>query len=163
MIEDVRRQWAEYTTGQRRLISAGLVVASVVIYLWATFWVNVFTAPVYVGDRSGTPAVPGPTAPRTPETPVPAPLVGPTDSGPGEARTAPPTGPAATKQPKRRATREPKPKVTRHARRTHASAPAAVHYRRCADVPEALKPLRADDPGYRPGLDRDGDGEACER
>ena len=35
----------------------------------------------------------------------------------------------------------------------------SVRYRTCADAPG---PLHRGDPGYRPGLDRDGDGVACD-
>lgn len=40
---------------------------------------------------------------------------------------------------------------------------AAAYYRRCADARAAgVAPLRRGQPGYRNGLDRDGDGIACE-
>lgn len=38
-----------------------------------------------------------------------------------------------------------------------------VYYRRCADARAAgAAPIHAGEPGYRPGLDADGDGVACE-
>lgn len=38
-----------------------------------------------------------------------------------------------------------------------------AHYKNCTEVREAGKaPLHKDQPGYRAGLDRDGDGIACE-
>lgn len=44
-----------------------------------------------------------------------------------------------------------------------ASAPASVYYASCAAVRAAGKsPLLRGQPGYRAGLDRDGDGRACE-
>ncbi|WP_332317121.1 excalibur calcium-binding domain-containing protein [Verrucosispora sp. WMMA2121] len=52
----------------------------------------------------------------------------------------------------------PKPKPT-----TAASQPKEPYYRNCDAVRAAGKdPLYEDDPGFRPALDRDGDGEACE-
>ncbi|WSJ20026.1 excalibur calcium-binding domain-containing protein [Nocardia sp. NBC_01327] len=42
-------------------------------------------------------------------------------------------------------------------------APSA-YYSSCAEARRAgVAPLRRGDPGYRPGLDRDGDGIACEK
>jgi hypothetical protein len=39
---------------------------------------------------------------------------------------------------------------------------AAVYYKNCAAVQAAgAAPIRRGDPGYRPALDRDGDGEGC--
>ena len=41
--------------------------------------------------------------------------------------------------------------------------PRVAYYRRCADARAAgVAPLRVGEPGYRSGLDRDGDGTACE-
>jgi hypothetical protein len=38
-----------------------------------------------------------------------------------------------------------------------------VHYANCTEARVAgASPLLAGEPGYRPGLDRDGDGIACE-
>jgi micrococcal nuclease len=43
------------------------------------------------------------------------------------------------------------------------SQEGTVYYRRCSDARSAgVTPLHRGDPGYRPGLDRDGDGIACE-
>ncbi|MEU6207521.1 excalibur calcium-binding domain-containing protein [Micromonospora musae] len=43
------------------------------------------------------------------------------------------------------------------------ASPTAVHYRNCDAVRAAGRdPLLAGEPGYRAGLDRDGDGVACE-
>ena len=39
----------------------------------------------------------------------------------------------------------------------------SVYYKNCAEACAAgVAPLHRGDPGYRPGLDRDGDGIACE-
>lgn len=52
----------------------------------------------------------------------------------------------------------PKPTTT-----TAAPAPPAAYYENCAEVRAAGRaPLHRDDPGYRAGLDRDGDGWACD-
>ncbi|GAB79156.1 Excalibur calcium-binding domain-containing protein [Austwickia chelonae] len=41
---------------------------------------------------------------------------------------------------------------------------ASVYYKNCDEARRAgAAPLHRGDPGYRPGLDRDGDGTACER
>ncbi len=41
--------------------------------------------------------------------------------------------------------------------------PSSTYYGSCAEARAAgAAPLRAGEPGYRPGLDRDGDGVACE-
>jgi hypothetical protein len=46
---------------------------------------------------------------------------------------------------------------------TTGTAPADVYYPNCTAVRAAgAAPLHAGQPGYRPGLDRDGDGVACE-
>jgi hypothetical protein len=43
------------------------------------------------------------------------------------------------------------------------AAPAEAHYANCAEARAAgAAPLHRGDPGYRSGLDRDGDGVACE-
>jgi hypothetical protein len=42
--------------------------------------------------------------------------------------------------------------------------PAATYYKSCAEAKAAgAAPLHRGDPGYRSGLDRDGDGVACEK
>ena len=44
-----------------------------------------------------------------------------------------------------------------------APAQSSVYYETCADARAAgAAPLHRGEPGYRPGLDRDGDGVACE-
>jgi endonuclease YncB( thermonuclease family) len=48
--------------------------------------------------------------------------------------------------------------------RSPATPPSSVYYRSCAEARAAgAAPLYRGQPGYRPGLDRDGDGVACER
>lgn len=45
-----------------------------------------------------------------------------------------------------------------------APSPSSVYYRNCAEARAAgAAPIYRGQPGYRPGLDRDGDGIACER
>jgi hypothetical protein len=92
----------------------------------------------------------GPTPSRTPAATRPA-VVGPTVADLArtpipEVTTAAPAAPAppTTKAP----TQQPDP---------------APYYRSCAEVRAAGKaPIRRGQPGYRPGLDRDGDGVACD-
>ncbi len=73
---------------------------------------------------------------RAPITPTPAPTTRPT-------RPAPKTRPVQS------------PPIS--------SPPAPVYYQNCDAVRAAGKaPLYRSDPGYRPQLDRDGDGVACE-
>jgi uncharacterized protein YceK len=44
-----------------------------------------------------------------------------------------------------------------------SSTSAVVSYKNCAEAKKAgVAPLRAGDEGYRTGLDRDGDGIACD-
>ncbi|MBY0397800.1 MAG: excalibur calcium-binding domain-containing protein [Thermoleophilia bacterium] len=44
-----------------------------------------------------------------------------------------------------------------------SAPPPGAYYRYCADARAAgVAPLYAGEPGYRPALDRDGDGVACE-
>ncbi|MDF8265231.1 excalibur calcium-binding domain-containing protein [Luteipulveratus flavus] len=91
------------------------------------------------------------------------------------AKTAQQTSPApATPTPRRtsppRPTSRPKQHVTTSATRVAPLVPeaaprqpAGVHYAGCAAVRAAGKaPLHRGDPGFRAGLDRDGDGVACE-
>ena len=75
-----------------------------------------------------------------------------TVSAPAPARTVTVTAPATTVT------------VTAAVRSAAAGAPGrSVYYARCADVRVAgAAPLSAGDPGYRPALDRDADGVACE-
>ncbi|MDG2528051.1 excalibur calcium-binding domain-containing protein [Caulobacter endophyticus] len=48
--------------------------------------------------------------------------------------------------------------------RVQSLSSSATYYPNCAAARAAgAAPLRVGEPGYRPGLDRDGDGVACER
>lgn len=73
-------------------------------------------------------------------------------SKPATKKPAPkPAAKPATKKPTVKATKKATPK------------PRAVYYKSCAAAKAAgAAPLRRGDPGYRSGLDRDGDGVACE-
>jgi hypothetical protein len=76
---------------------------------------------------------------------TPSPVPPPSHTSPS-APTSPPVAPPTT-----RTTTETDP------------PPASVYYRNCTEVRAAGKaPLYRGDPGYRSGLDRDGDGVACE-
>ena len=89
-------------------------------------------------DASVPASTPAPTAPPTAQP----------DSGETQV-TAPDPAPAAPAAPVPEA---PVP-----------AAPADVYYQRCADARAAgAAPLYIGQPGYRPGLDGDGDGVACE-
>lgn len=81
---------------------------------------------------------------------------------------------AATTHPVVATTRATAPATTRPVRRTVTTTPArrvvtttkapSVYYKNCSAVWDAgMAPLRKGDPGYRSGLDRDGDGVACEK
>lgn len=100
--------------------------------------VGLIAVAVQVPDRSA-PASRWEQPSRSPQTPV-APTVA------DLARTPVPAAPTT-------------PAVT-----TPAARPAPdVYYRSCAEVRAAGKaPLRRGEPGYRSGLDRDGDGWACD-
>ncbi len=77
----------------------------------------------------------------------------------------PPTTPPPTTTPPVTTPPAPAPPPTRAAPRPPArpTPPAAVHFRSCREARAAgVTPLRRGDPGYRRGLDRDGDGIACE-
>ncbi|MFC3739412.1 excalibur calcium-binding domain-containing protein [Paractinoplanes deccanensis] len=78
---------------------------------------------------------------------------------PAAPTTTAPTSaaPATTQAAKAPATTKPTP--TRKPT-TKPTTKKAVYYATCAEAPG---PLRVGDPGYRKGLDRDGDGVACER
>jgi hypothetical protein len=73
------------------------------------------------------------------------------------------TAPAAT-APAAPAVTVPTPATTAPATKgAVTTAPAGVYYSNCDAVRAAGKaPLHTGDPGYRSGLDRDGDGIACE-
>ncbi|AKE41983.1 putative calcium-binding protein [Corynebacterium kutscheri] len=90
-----------------------------------------------------------PCHPPTPPAPIPVP----------EAKPAPAPQPAPHPAPTPAPQPAPRPApVQNHTTNTNS------YYRDCAAVRSAGKaPLYRGQPGYRPGLDRDGDGVACER
>ncbi|WP_086007978.1 excalibur calcium-binding domain-containing protein [Nocardia concava] len=93
-------------------------------------------------------AAPTPTAVTSPPQPI-QPLVPPPAAAPPTttAVAAPPPAPQAP--PAEPPTTKPTP---------------SVYYKTCADAKRAgAAPLHRGDPGYRPDLDRDGDGIACEK
>ena len=98
---------------------------------------------LYGGAPLPTDPTPSPTTASAPSpTPAPAPTSAPVSSSPSPAATTGTTAPPAA---------------------TTATTAAAVYYASCDDARAAgAAPLRAGQPGYRPVLDRDGDGVACE-
>ncbi|MCW2505673.1 MAG: hypothetical protein JWO79_3957 [Actinomycetia bacterium] len=98
-------------------------------------------------------------------TPVPAapllPLVPPTGSA---VRPAAPTPAPAAPKPVVRKPAVPKPAAPRPKPKPPApKPPAAVYYANCSAARAAgAAPLYRGEPGYRPALDRDNDGIACE-
>ncbi|MGW5224099.1 excalibur calcium-binding domain-containing protein [Nocardia niigatensis] len=106
----------------------------------ATLAVTTTTVAAPVGSTTAAPPI-TPIVPL-PSTPVPS------------AAAEVPSVPAAAPPPPAAAP-APAPETT--------SAPS-VYYRSCADAKRAgAAPLYRGDPGYRSGLDRDGDGIACEK
>jgi hypothetical protein len=94
------------------------------------------------GCGSADPAGPSPTTTTT-TTVAPGP-----PAPPAAAVTTPPPPPPPV------ATQEP----------TTTEAPPPAYYANCAAAKAAgAAPLHRGDPGYRPALDRDGDGTACEK
>jgi outer membrane biosynthesis protein TonB len=98
----------------------------------------------------------------------PTPLADPTSAEPTIAPSPSPTKAAATHGPVvARIRKVPVPVVTKRApapapAKTTAHAPS-VYYKNCAAAKAAgVAPLHLGEPGYRSGLDRDGDGVACE-
>lgn len=71
--------------------------------------------------------------------------------------------PATPVQPYVASPEPPATVCTRRGRCTVDPDPVKLYFRSCDDVPEALKPLRRGEPGYRKGLDRDRDGIACDQ
>ena len=130
-------------------VLAGVIVLGVaVMAIAATFAGN--DTPSGAGDPS-----PFRTATSAPiQGPKGRPVPATTDAEPADAATtadAPP--PADATKP------APPPDATTEA----AQPPADVYYANCAEAKAAgAAPLHRGDPGYRPGLDRDGDGVACE-
>ncbi|MDO5031285.1 excalibur calcium-binding domain-containing protein [Corynebacterium sp.] len=91
--------------------------------------------------------IPGPPAPAPKPAPAPAPEPAPAPAPAPKPAPAPPPAPAPKPAP------HPAP----------APAPSAPYYQNCKAVWNDLgRPIRSNDPGYRSGLDRDGDGIGCE-
>ncbi|MBB1156719.1 MULTISPECIES: excalibur calcium-binding domain-containing protein [Amycolatopsis] len=87
----------------------------------------------------------------TAPTPVPTPT--PTPTPPKEAPAPPPDPRTAEQAAPPPVEDAPEPEQ-----------PSSAYYKNCAAAKAAgVTPLHRGDPGYRPGLDRDGDGIACER
>jgi hypothetical protein len=83
----------------------------------------------------------------------------PTGSNP-TTTTVPPAPPAAVTTPPP----PPPPVATQEPAPTTTAAPPPAYYANCAAAKAAgAAPLHRGDPGYRPALDRDGDGNACEK
>ena len=92
-----------------------------------------------------------------------APVV--TTTAPTTTPAATPTAARTTPRPSPSPTRRATPQPTATHRRTTAPppAPAPVYYPNCDAARAAgAAPLYRGEPGYRPKLDRDGDGVACE-
>ena len=88
--------------------------------------------------------------PSASPTPSPSPSTTPTPSP--EPTTAEPTPEPTTAEPTPEPTAQPEP------------APQQAYYSSCREAKAAgAAPLYRGDPGYRPGLDRDSDGVACEK
>lgn len=116
------------------------------------------------GAKASTSTVVKMTVTRT--VPAPAPSPSPTRTTRAPASSPTPSPKRATSAPEppptpRATTPEPEPTVQEPA---PAQAPASVYYANCSEARAAgAAPLYQGDPGYRPGLDRDKDGIACER
>jgi hypothetical protein len=120
------------------------------------------TALLLAGCGPTTPTEPknlvgvGPSASASPsDSPSPTPaatdVAVPTTVPPAPTPAVATTKPTTTKT----TTKPPAPKTT---------PPAAVYYKNCDDVrAHGAAPLYRGEPGYRAGLDRDGDGVACEK
>lgn len=102
----------------------------------------------------GTPTTTSTTSVRWTPSPTPTP----TTRTPAPTTTSRPAG-----TPKPRPNPQPDPDPNRDSHRTTDPAPpASVYYKNCDAVRAAgAAPIRRGDPGYRPGLDRDGDGVGC--
>jgi hypothetical protein len=103
--------------------------------------------------------------------PIPAPAIVDTKAVPDLAIAAPPVARLRTVAPARRATEAEPYHVVRPAfgsspparRSTSSGAASSVSYSGCREVQAAgAAPLYRGQPGYREGMDGDGDGIACE-
>jgi hypothetical protein len=93
----------------------------------------------------------------------------PTTTRPAPTTTATTTRPAPAPDPDPEPDRDrdrrapaPAPTAARKKDDDNDSGGGSVYYKNCAAVRAAGKaPIRSGDPGYRPGLDSDGDGQGC--
>jgi hypothetical protein len=131
------QMWARMSTAQRALTVVALGVVSMSVFC--------------CGGLITLSAIVGPTAQKPPPpTPTPTGVVAP----PADVVASP--TPAAT-------TPAAPPPVTTAAPPPPPPPPTDVYYANCDAVRAAgAAPLYAGQPGYRPGLDRDHDGVACE-
>ncbi|QQU89070.1 excalibur calcium-binding domain-containing protein [Corynebacterium glucuronolyticum] len=113
----------------------GVVAAALGVGYWA-IQQRIIPNPL-PGIIPGPPEPPAPSAPA----PEPAPALEPAPVPPA-AEPAPAPAPQPAPQP----------------------APSDRYYSNCRDVWNTIgRPIHRNDPGYRPGLDRDGDGVGCEK
>ncbi|WP_354641989.1 excalibur calcium-binding domain-containing protein [Kitasatospora camelliae] len=158
---------AVMTWRSRRVHIAAKVLLTVCCLSMSLLWLGVIISP---SPKSGAPTPAANTAAPA-SSPTPTPSDSPT---PSTTLTATPSPTPTPENPKPTPTRPPvyetqspivvptTETVTPEPERT--SAPAAVYFKNCDEAKAAgAAPLHRGDPGYRSGLDRDGDGVACER
>ncbi|MEV7777722.1 excalibur calcium-binding domain-containing protein [Kitasatospora sp. NPDC088351] len=158
------------------------VVAKVLLTVWCVFmslfWIGTITGPakkdtpapvITTAPPSSSPEAtpsdsPSPTAEPTTAPPEPLPI--PTQENPAPAQENPapaqphPTAPAVAEAPRPAVT--PAPETAPKSEPT--AAPPAAYYKNCTEAKAAgAAPIYRGQPGYRPALDRDGDGIACEK
>ncbi|MEV0130984.1 excalibur calcium-binding domain-containing protein [Dactylosporangium sp. NPDC050688] len=134
------------------MTSARLIAAAAVVFALAACGADPEPSST-AGQLAASPSQSPSPSPSDSPSPSPSPSSSaavPSDvAAPGAGTPAPKTPPAV------KTTKPAAPKTT---------APAAVYYKNCDAVKAAGKaPLYRGQPGYRSGLDRDGDGVACER
>jgi hypothetical protein len=97
------------------------------------------------------------------DSPSPSPSGSPSPS-PAPLEVVPPaTGTPTVAPPPKTTAAAPKTTKPTVPKTTKAAPPPAVYYKNCDDVrAHGAAPLYRGQPGYRAGLDRDGDGVACE-
>lgn len=114
-------------------------------------------APPTVGSTSGVAAAPGVIAPPLRvAAPTSVPVAAARSAAPAPQRAVPPA-PRVTTHP------APAPAAAPDLRPVADPAPSGPYYANCSAARAAgAAPLHTSDPGYRPALDRDHDGVACE-
>ena len=111
---------------------------------------SVSASPSVSATPSSSPTPSASAAPSESPTPTVTPSPVPTTEAPAQAPAAP-------------VSEAPAQQVQQEAPVQQAPAQSSVYYETCADARAAgAAPLHRGEPGYRPGLDRDGDGVACE-